>query len=622
MDMAAGESPKRTGSEQPEKGDEQRRLEQKVYEAKKKGGYHVSDPATQLRTAMDEVKARLTNQIADLAHQIATRKKIVKDKSPVTYDAEAEALRTQRDALREEYRQIFGQHELTTEQRIKVALQSTERSLLEYQRRIDERDFKSEDRAPLTSPELKAAQSRRDALKEEYTNLRNLDADYAARKAEETLVRKRDALEKSVAEKEAQLATGDIAPKPRAAAPVDPRLTDLTRRRDALNKAITEARKKPASVKYAENLAKRLETLNKAIAERKAKLASGDLSPDTTRTMNRPEPTPELEKARQELEELNRQIAEGRKAPRKSKDEISNQAYRTRVANRIADLTDRLARGDFEPRARHKMTMDEASLKAKTALESVNASWQNRLALERLKRRPRWEKTLDFVSGFRRFGVLTSPMVLPKLMSAGAQRLALAGIEDAIGGVWRHIPGIAGIAAQAPLEGAGLNVRAEMRGFGPALWQGMKDANNIRRTGLSELDVLHGKHKESYTGESNMMSQWLEIPGRIHGMIKAPVKRVAFERSAQRLAEYYKKQGLDVDSKVVQDRIAIEAYKAANRAIFLDDNRLASGINAAIARWEQVDRETGKPPIGGKIAATAAHFALFDSHFSSSLFST
>jgi len=88
-------------------------------------------------------------------------------------------------------------------------------------------------------------------------------------------------------------------------------------------------------------------------------------------------------------------------------------------------------------------------------------------------------------------------------------------------------------------------------------------------------------------------------------MIKAPVKRAAFERSVQILGEFYAKQGLDVTDPLVKARIAVESYKAANRSIFLEDNRIVNAYKAMLSSLERRDAN-----FGSKAAATALKVAL------------
>ena len=283
---------------------------------------------------------------------------------------------------------------------------------------------------------------------------------------------------------------------------------------------------------------------------------------------------------------------------------------KTAYQNRITDLQDRMARGDFAPRPRRQIELDPAAQRLKAEAERVKKQFRARLLAERLKNRSLWEKGMDLLTQFRRANVLSSPVVIPKLVSAGIARLSSMPTEDALGGVWAHVPGVSKIAERAPLEGAGLNLRAEMRGFGSTLTRGMQDAYQVFKTGHSDLDVLYGKVAESYTGEFEYGSHLLGFFGRVHGMIKSPVKRAAFERAAQRIGEWEARQGNDPHDPVVMARITAQAYKAANRSIFLSDNRIVDGVQAMIRRWEAADKATGKPTVGGKTAAVAARVAL------------
>jgi len=281
---------------------------------------------------------------------------------------------------------------------------------------------------------------------------------------------------------------------------------------------------------------------------------------------------------------------------------------KTTLANRIKDYEQRLADKEFDPRPRRTLELDADAMRLKAAAERVKKRFREALLADRLKNRTNWEKAADMATKYRRFGVLSSPVVLPKLISAGLQRLATLPLEDLAGTAYRRLPGVTGVAEKAPLEGAGLNLKAEMTGYGAAFTKGMKDAYDVIRKGHTDLDVLYGKAAESYTGEYEFGSRMLALPGRIHGMLKAPVKRAAFERAVQRLGEFYAKQGLDPNDEFVKTRIAVEAYKAANAAIFLQDNFIASKVSAFLS--QKIDKTTGHATPGSKAWSTAGRVAL------------
>lgn len=171
-DMQAGEAPKKTGVERRTPSDEERRLIQQVEEAKKKGGFNVTDPAKQLKSALDAIKTRLKNQISDLEQQIESKTKIVADRTPAPTDAETDALRTRRDELKGQYDQIFGK-EMTDEQRIKAAGSVLDREIARVQNQLESGAlFDPENRQPISTPELDAKRADLAKLREQRDNAR------------------------------------------------------------------------------------------------------------------------------------------------------------------------------------------------------------------------------------------------------------------------------------------------------------------------------------------------------------------------------------------------------------------------------------------------------------------
>jgi hypothetical protein len=69
-DMAAKEAPKRTGFQRREPSEAERELIKLVNAAKEEGGYEVTDPEAQLKSAVQSLKTRTVNRIADLQKQM------------------------------------------------------------------------------------------------------------------------------------------------------------------------------------------------------------------------------------------------------------------------------------------------------------------------------------------------------------------------------------------------------------------------------------------------------------------------------------------------------------------------------------------------------------------------
>ncbi len=169
-DMAAGIAPAKTGIERRTPTDVERGLIKQVAEKKKEGGYVVTDPERQLKTAIDAINTRLKNQIKDLSSQIESRTKIVKDKRAPPRDAETERLIAERDRLKEQFDSIFGKPELTDEQRIQMAKRAVEKNIKDYERRLKEGDFSPRNAPSKTpnTPELEALRAQREQLAAKY----------------------------------------------------------------------------------------------------------------------------------------------------------------------------------------------------------------------------------------------------------------------------------------------------------------------------------------------------------------------------------------------------------------------------------------------------------------------
>ncbi len=170
-DLQNRQPPLKTGVERRIPSDEERRLIKLVEEAKRKYGIQSVDPATQLKSSLDSIKTRLTNQIADLESQIASREKIIKDKTKIIYDAEALSLKAKRDNLKKQYDLIFEGPKKTPEQ---VALQSLKTRLKNEEAKLVDQlknlDFAKKDKRVIDlDPEAEKIKAARDQAKENYS---------------------------------------------------------------------------------------------------------------------------------------------------------------------------------------------------------------------------------------------------------------------------------------------------------------------------------------------------------------------------------------------------------------------------------------------------------------------
>jgi len=158
--MEAGEAPKKTGVERRVPTDAERALIKQVNEAKKRGGYTVTDPARQLRTAQQARTTRLTNQISDLERQIAARKRDVPTSTTLAVDAGTQTLIDRRNALQKEL-DLVAPKEVRdqTETRLQAQIDDLEKQIR------NETVFDPEKKTPATSPKIEAMRAQIEELK-------------------------------------------------------------------------------------------------------------------------------------------------------------------------------------------------------------------------------------------------------------------------------------------------------------------------------------------------------------------------------------------------------------------------------------------------------------------------
>lgn len=458
----------KTGQERRVPSDEERRLIKQVNELKRKYGVVVTDPATQLKSALQSRKTYYEHRISDLKHEIETRQRIVKTKSASPRDAELDAMIAEVERLKAEHEQIFTKPEMTDEQRLKLALAAAERNQAHWEVRLNDAEkgifSKREPGRKVTSPELEVIQAETAAIREHVKELKDLAN------------------------------------------------------------------------------------------------------------------------------------------PKKTKEEIALQSLKTRMANRTIELKQKLAAGDFSKQKRTPVALDSEGSRIKAELDRAKKEYQRGLIQDRLKNRPWWVKAQDTFLRWYRGGILSSPAVFAKLTAAAIVRAGLTPIEEAVGGVISKA--LPRLAERAPREGF-LNSKAEAKAIMAQLTKGPKDAWDVLKTGESDLDVLYGKGREGAIGESQVRPFSIaDIPGRTHAAFKSSTKRAEFERSLEKRLTREIRNGVDASDPAVQLRTSVEAYKDAQRSIFLQDNRVVSAYQRALRALEEPSKVTGKPSLGAKSVAT------------------
>ncbi len=225
-DMLAKQAPAKTGVERRTPSAEERALLKEVNEMKKKGGFNITDPEQQLKTALGAVKTRLKNQIEDLGRAIAKREPIVDNKSPVPMDAEADALKAQRDALKAQYDEIFKKPGLTDEQRLEAAKKAVQRSIDDLEERVKNKMFSKPGKPAFSHPDLEPLRARQKALREELQAMKDA-ANPKKTPLEVALATMKTRLRNRTLELQDKLRNKDFAAKPRRSVPLDAEATRL-----------------------------------------------------------------------------------------------------------------------------------------------------------------------------------------------------------------------------------------------------------------------------------------------------------------------------------------------------------------------------------------------------------
>ena len=181
-DMASGIAPSKTGVERRTPSDAERELIAQVNEAKKKGGYVVTDPEKQLKSALSAIETRLKNQISDLQRQIDKGERAIRKKTPVPTNERIEALKERRDELKSQLDDLVGKPGQTDAQRLSAYKSRTRSRIDELETRLSRGDFSKKERKPITL-DAEGERLRFELEKTKINWLKGLEDDRRARRS-------------------------------------------------------------------------------------------------------------------------------------------------------------------------------------------------------------------------------------------------------------------------------------------------------------------------------------------------------------------------------------------------------------------------------------------------------
>lgn len=396
--MQEGQAPKKTGLERRIPSTEEHRLILQVNEAKRKGGYTVTDAATQLKSALGAIKTRLRNEITDLSDQLASKSKIVKTKTTTPYDAEAKTLLAQRNVLKQQFDAMFGKPGITDDQRIKSATESLQKTIKELENRIAKKDISTRQKASKTpqTPEILALKNRRDILQKEMDKLREL-ANPKKTPEERSISAYRTRLKNEIASLQKQIETKTKTPQVKKATPSDPQNEALKQKRDKLKEEFDQIfGKKKISDEQRLNLA--MKAVERSITDLTTRIANNDIAP--RKRFSKVPPNAALDAAKLRQEALREQLEELRELahPKKTPEQRAMQSFKTRTRNQIADLQERLAKGDYSTRPKNKLdiSQDPEAISLKAKAEQAKKEFAKNKHQDQLRNRTTKQKAIDF----------------------------------------------------------------------------------------------------------------------------------------------------------------------------------------------------------------------------------
>lgn len=284
---------------------------------------------------------------------------------------------------------------------------------------------------------------------------------------------------------------------------------------------------------------------------------------------------------------------------------------KARLTSRIREYEDKLNAGDFAPKERREIRLDNEAIRLKAAAEKAKQKYLSGLRADRLRARSLPEKAMDATVKWSRGFLLSGPSTLAKLTAAAFWRGIQNPVEELVGSGLKRLPYIKQVAERAPIGGRGFNVKAESVAVTEGFMQGLKDSVETMKSGKSVLDRVFGNRQDSGIGElDDEQKSVVDFFGHLHGALKAPVKRAAFARAFEQQAQFYMSKGVDVADPAIQTKMAVEAYKQANRDIFMQPNRYADRVRRFITSLEEKDKLTGRTPPTAKAAATVARVIM------------
>jgi hypothetical protein len=541
----------------------------------------------------ERVKASIQKRIDELKATVELGVRTVQGKSESVPDSELQAMRAERDALADVVRGLDDP--AASDKAIERALVAVDKSIASMEGKLASGDVEPD--RPTVSPwsdELGQKRQQASELREQLNAARKAaepKPDSEQVRVDNAIAAKTRAVEDIKAGKQRGSATSSAW---------SPELGKLGRELADLQKQRLDARNAAAKAQRAagaeeRQIAAQLKAVEKSIAETQARIDRHDLS---VKARTSKPTSPELATARATKQELNKTLAEMRKAKRKAENDAAIAAG-TRTAKRqgppetkpqiqrryqkqINEIQRRIAEQDFGPKpTRGPTVLDAETEKIHVELERAKQDFQRKLREWQSSQRTRTEKVADLAVNWSRAAKLMYVSTLGKLSSAATGRMVMSPIENLIGEIPHRL--MPELSKRATTEGGGFNRAAEVA----ALWKSgrFRQVLDQLTKGSSDLDVLLGNTKS--IDKEMSRGGLLGIPGRVHGAFKEYPRQAEFDRAFVKVLRNYDQQGRDITRPDVQLAARMEAFNSAERARFQQRNIISDGFNNLMGWFEQ-----------------------------------
>ena len=376
-------------------------------------------------------------------------------------------------------------------------------------------------------------------------------------------------LEEAIAEKQRKLAEGDLAVKNKAVnRPSTRELEVLRQERDALNEELALARKLEAKPTDAEILQKKVDAIQEKIAAKREQLKTGDFAVKE-KAADRPQ-VREIEEAKQELEKLNKEIAEARKGPPATKEESALKAWRTRTEKEIARLEARLPKPESVPL---ELPYTPEDLKLKEKINSLKKDVAAEFRKSELERRPLWLKGAEKVAWVGETAILTSLGIFLKIPISAFWKIVTGLPKSVVGVVAGKLFPEAAKFAQMQVQPTWLSMLAgETQAVKETFTTGMRAAREAFQNRLTTEETLYVP--DSLPPEAK---DWIRS---VHKGLHLPAQINEFVRVVSAKENNLKAMGFGdtLQDPAVWTSIRVAAYEEAKRAAYLEKDSLMSGI--------------------------------------------